>query len=165
MAKAGTGAADLRKAILERAERERVKFLRLQFTDILGVIKNVEVPDRQFAEALDGQIMFDGSSIEGFVRIEESDMYLKPDLATFQVFPWADPVSGAGGQAAGARVGRIICDIANPDGTPFAGCPRSTLKRVMAMAADRGFSTMAGPETEFFLFLRRDGRPTTETHD
>ena len=80
--------ADLRTEILERAERERVKFMRLQFTDILGVIKNVEVPDGQFADALDGRIMFDGSSIEGFVRIEESDMYLKPDLATFEVFPW-----------------------------------------------------------------------------
>ena len=124
MGKAGTNDAELRKAILERAESQRVKFLRLQFTDILGVIKNVEVPDRQFAEALDGQIMFDGSSIEGFVRIEESDMYLRPDLTTFQVFPWTD--------ASGARVGRLICDIANPDGSPFAGCPRTTLKRVIA---------------------------------
>jgi glutamine synthetase len=166
MPKSGSG--DLRKAILERAERERVKFLRLQFTDILGVIKNVEVPDRQFGEALDGRIMFDGSSIEGFVRIEESDMYLKPDLSTFQVFPWADPASSAApasGSIAGARVGRLICDIANPDGTPFAGCPRSTLKRVIRKAADLGFTMMAGPETEFFLFQRRDGRPTTETHD
>jgi glutamine synthetase len=82
--------ADLKKTILERADKERVKFLRLQFTDILGVIKNVEVPDRQFADALDGKIMFDGSSIEGFVRIEESDMYLKPDLSTFQIFPWSE---------------------------------------------------------------------------
>ena len=147
----------LKVTILERAEQERVKFLRLQFTDILGVIKNVEVPDRQFAEALDGKIMFDGSSIEGFVRVEESDMYLRPDLSTFQVFPWAD--------ANGARVGRLICDIANPDGSPFAGCPRTTLKNVIAQAADRGFTMMAGPEIEFFLFLRRDGRATTETHD
>ena len=77
--------------ILERTEREKVKFLRLQFTDILGTIKNVEIPDRQFEEALDGHIMFDGSSIEGFVRIEESDMYLRPDLSTFRVFPWAGP--------------------------------------------------------------------------
>ena len=146
-----------KREILERAEKERVKFLRLQFTDILGVIKNVEVPDRQFSDALDGKIMFDGSSIEGFVRIEESDMYLRPDLATFQVFPWTD--------ANGARVGRLICDIANPDGSPFAGCPRTTLKNVIALAAERGFTMMAGPETEFFLFLRRDGRATTETHD
>ena len=157
MAAARSGQADLRTSILERAESARVKFLRLQFTDILGVIKNVEVPDRQFEEALDGLLMFDGSSIEGFVRIEESDMYLRPDLSTFQVFPWTDP--------SGARVGRLICDIANPDGTPFAGCPRTTLKRVIAQAADRGLTMKAGPETEFFLFLRRDGRPTIETHD
>jgi glutamine synthetase len=149
--------SDLKTAILDRVERERVKFLRLQFTDILGVIKNVEIPDRQFGDALEGRIMFDGSSIEGFVRIEESDMYLKPDLATFQVFPWADP--------SGARVGRIICDIANPDGTAFAGCPRTTLKRVIGLAADRGYTMKAGPEAEFFLFQRRDGKPTTETHD
>ena len=103
MGKAGTNDAELRTAILERAESQRVKFLRLQFTDILGVIKNVEVPDRQFGDALDGQIMFDGSSIEGFVRIEESDMYLKPDLSTFRVFPWAGPT--------GENVARMICDI------------------------------------------------------
>src|ERR1051325_4502460 len=109
---------DLLGKVLERVERERVKFMRLQFTDILGAIKNVEVPDRQFADALAGRIMFDGSSIEGFVRIEESDMFLKPDLSTFQVLPWT-----YGGSE---RVGRMICDIANPDDTPFAGCPRST---------------------------------------
>jgi glutamine synthetase len=150
---------DDRKArILERAGREKVKFLRLQFTDILGALKNVEVPDRQFEEALEGRIGFDGSSIEGFVRIEESDMYLKPDLNSFQIFPWS-----YGGSE---RVARIICDIANPDGTPFAGCPRSTLKRVIDLAAERGFTMMAGPEAEFFLFQRRaDGEPTTETHD
>jgi glutamine synthetase len=149
---------DRKAKILERAAREKVKFMRLQFTDILGALKNVEVPDRQFEEALDGKIMFDGSSIEGFVRIEESDMYLKPDLDTFQVFPWS--------YAGSERVARIICDIANPDGTPFAGCPRSTLKRVIALAADRGYTMMAGPEAEFFLFQRRpDGGPTTETHD
>jgi glutamine synthetase len=157
MAQPGSSHAELRKSIIERAESARVKFLRLQFTDILGVIKNVEVPDRQFDEALDGRLMFDGSSIEGFVRIEESDMYLRPDLSTFQVFPWTD--------SGGARVGRLICDIANPDGTPFAGCPRTTLKRVIAQAADRGLTMKSGPETEFFLFLRRDGRPTIETHD
>ena len=144
-------------AILERAERDKVKFLRLQFTDILGTIKNVEIPDRQFEDALKGQIMFDGSSIEGFVRIEESDMYLRPDLSTFAVFPWAHP--------GGEKVGRMICDIYRPDGEPFEGCPRSTLKRVIAMAAERGFEMNAGPEAEFFLFQRRNGVPTTETHD
>ena len=137
--------------------RSGVKFLRLQFTDILGVIKNVEVPDRQFADALDGHVLFDGSSIEGFVRIEESDMYLKPDLNTFQVLPWPD--------ASGAKVGGVTCDIANPDGTPFDGCPRSALKRAIARAAAMDFRMVAGPEAEFFLFQRRDGSPTTATHD
>src|SRR5688572_16002143 len=149
---------DRRARILERVEREKVKFMRLQFTDILGAPKNVEVPDRQFGDALDGAIMFDGSSIEGFVRIEESDMYLKPDLETFEVFPWT--------YAGSERVARIICDIANPDGTPFAGCPRSTLKRTIALAEQKGFVMRAGPEAEFFLFHRRaNGEPTTETHD
>jgi glutamine synthetase len=146
-----------RGRILEMADRLGVKFLRLQFTDILGMIKNVEVPDKQFEPALDGRIMFDGSSIEGFVRIEESDMYLRPDLDTFRVFPWAP--------ASGERVARLICDITNPDGSPFAGCPRTTLKRVVALAAERGFAMNAGPEAEFFLFQARDGHPTTETHD
>src|SRR6187551_2862180 len=119
---------DDRKArILERAARDKVKFMRLQFTDILGAIKNVEVPDRQFEAALDGKIMFDGSSIEGFVRIEESDMFLRPDLSTFRIFPWAGPT--------GEKVARMICDIFTPDGAPFPGCPRMALKRVIAMAA------------------------------
>jgi glutamine synthetase len=148
---------DTKAAILDRAAREGVKFLRLQFTDILGVVKNVEVPDRQFADALDGQVLFDGSSIEGFVRIEESDMYLRPDLDTFQVLPWPDP--------SGAKVGGIICDIANPDGSAFEGCPRSTLKRAIAKAKAMDLRMVAGPEVEFFLFQRRDGSPTTTTHD
>jgi glutamine synthetase len=143
--------------ILERAQREGVKFMRLQFSDILGTIKNVEIPDKQFEEALDGRIMFDGSSIEGFVRIEESDMYLQPDLNTFRVFPWA--------YNSGDKVARIICDIANPDGTPFSGCPRTTLKRVIALAAEKGYVMKAGPEAEFFLFQTRNGQLTTETHD
>jgi len=151
------GFPEQRARILEMADRLGVKFLRLQFTDILGVIKNVEVPDKQFETALDGRIMFDGSSIEGFVHIEESDMHLQPDLDTFRVFPWT--------QSAGERVARVICDIHNPDGSPFAGCPRHTLKRVMARAADRGYSMMAGPEAEFFLFQTREGEPLTETHD
>jgi glutamine synthetase len=139
------------------ADRLGVKFLRLQFTDILGVIKNVEIPDKQFEAALDGRIMFDGSSIEGFVRIEESDMYLRPDLGTFRVFPWTP--------ASGERVGRVICDIYNPDGTPFEGCPRTALKRVIAQAEARGYVMNAGPEAEFFLFQMRDGDATTSTHD
>src|SRR5690349_4481348 len=139
------------------ADRANVKFMRLQFTDILGVIKNVEIPDRQFASALDGEIMFDGSSIEGFVRIEESDMYLRPDLSTFRILPWT--------QNTGEKVGRLICDIYNPDGTPFAGCPRHALKRAISIAAEQGYAMNAGPEAEFFLFQTRNGDPTTETHD
>src|SRR3954463_12728259 len=109
-----------KKDILELAAENNVRFLRLQFTDILGVNKNVELPASQFEKALDGDIMFDGSSIEGFVRIEESDMLLAPDLSTFQLFPWGDSES---------RVARLICDINRPDGQPFAGDPRAALKR------------------------------------
>ena len=146
-----------KEAVLASAEQQKVKFLRLQFTDILGIIKNVEIPNRQFEDALDGKVMFDGSSIEGFVRIEESDMYLRPDLSTFCVFPWSGPT--------GENVARLICDIYNPDGTPFVGCPRTTLKRVIAMADAQGVTMKAGPEAEFFLFQSRNGRPTTESHD
>lgn len=148
---------DAKARILERVERDKVRFLRLQFTDILGQVKNVEVPAGRMAEALDGRVVFDGSSIEGFVRIEESDMFLTPDLATFQVFPWT--YNGS------ERVARIICDITAPDGTPFAGCPRSALKHAVAYAAERGFTLTAAPEAEFFLFQRQNGGPSTETHD
>ncbi len=143
--------------VFERIEREKVRFMRLQFTDILGTIKNVEVAERQFEQALNGEVMFDGSSIEGFVRIEESDMYLKPDLSTFRVFPWTAPT--------GESVARMICDIHTPDGEPFDGCPRTTLKKVLAMASIRGISMKAGPEIEFFLFQMRNGVPTTATND
>ncbi len=134
-----------------------IRFLRLQFTDILGVIKNVEIPRSQFAKALAGDILFDGSSIEGFVRVEESDMLLKPDLATYQTLPFG---------AAGAQVARLICDISMPDGTPFAGDPRGRLKSVLADAAALGFTMNAGMEAEFFLFKQdATGRATTDTHD
>src|SRR3954465_12178595 len=157
-AKLQASAAGLTKAqILDRTERDKVKFMRLQFTDILGTIKNVEIPDRQFEDALDGQIMFDGSSIEGFVRIEESDMYLKPDLSTFCVFPWTGP--------SGERVARMFCDIRAPAVTPFAGCPRTALKKVIALAGAKDYHVKAGPEAEFFLFQTRNGEPTTESHD
>ena len=144
-------------AILELTKRFGVDFLRLQFTDILGVNKNVEVPPGQFEKALDGEIMFDGSSIEGFVRIEESDMLLKPDLETFRILPYDDE---------GGRVARFLCDIYTPDEEPFVGCPRTTLKRQLARARKMGFSMMAGCEAEFFLFEKSpDGTPITTTHD
>ena len=143
--------------ILDLAKKQKVDFLRLQFTDILGVNKNVEVPESQFEKALDGEIMFDGSSIEGFVRIEESDMILKPDLETFRVLPYDDE---------GGRVARVICDIYRPDGSTFAGCTRQALKRQIARAQQLGYQMMAGVEAEFFIFhLDADGEPTTKTHD
>jgi glutamine synthetase len=143
--------------LLDVSKRFEVDFIRLQFTDITGINKNVEVPRSQFAKALDGEIMFDGSSIEGFVRIEESDMLLKPDLGTFRVLPYEDE---------GGRVARLLCDIYTPDEEPFAGCPRTTLKRQLERARKLGFTMMAGCEAEFFLFERApDGSPTTTTHD
>ncbi len=147
-----------RQAILNTAKKENVRFLRLQFTDITGALKNVEVPASQFAKALDGEIMFDGSSIEGFVRIEESDMLLVPDHDTFVVNPWTNPD--------GTRVARLICDIHRPDGKEFEGCPRLALKRQMAKAKERGYTMVAGPEAEFFLFQKdANGRTLVETHD
>ena len=146
-----------KKTILERCQAEGVRFLRLTFTDIDGIIKNVEVPASQFEKALDGQIMFDGSSIEGFTRIEESDMLLRPDAETFAIYPWATPYG---------KVGRLICDVYNPDDTPFAGCPRLALKKVVERANKKGWTMMAGPEAEFFLFRRGgDGSPNHDTHD
>ena len=143
--------------VLELARSLNVRFLRLQFTDILGVNKHVEIPASQFEKALAGDIMFDGSSIEGFVRIEESDMLLAPDLATFRVLPWGSEET---------RVARVICDINTPDGRPFEGDPRGCLKRQLARAAALGYTMNAGMEAEFFLFKPGPGgEPTTETHD
>jgi glutamine synthetase len=134
-----------------------VKFIRLQFTDIFGVLKNVAITVEQLEKALAGELMFDGSSIEGFVRIEESDMYLRPDPSTFCIFPWR-PKDGS--------VARLICDIYNSDGTPFPGDPRNVLRRAIKEAEEMGYSMNAGPELEFFLFLLdNDGKPTTVTHD
>lgn len=146
-----------RKEIIEICKKEHIRFLRLQFSDITGANKNVEVPESQFKRALDGKVMFDGSSIEGFVRIEESDMVLAPDLDTFTIFPWEDEQG---------RVARVICDIKQPDGSPFDGCPRTALKKITQEAQNLGYTPMLGPEAEFFLFQRdKDGRPTTITHD
>lgn len=140
------------------AEEENVKFIRLQFTDILGTIKNVEIPISQLEKALDNKMMFDGSSIEGFVRIEESDMYLYPDLDTWVVFPWT---------AEKGKVARLICDIYNPDGTPFDGDPRNNLRRILSEMEELGFTEFnLGPEPEFFLFkLDQAGEPTLELND
>jgi len=134
-----------------------IKFIRLQFTDILGTLKNVAITAGQLEKALDNKCMFDGSSIEGFVRIEESDMYLAPDLDTFVVFPWR-PQAG--------KVARLICDVYTTEGKPFSGCPRQALKRILKKATEMGYTFNVGPECEFFLFLTDEkGMPTTITHD
>ncbi|GGK16595.1 glutamine synthetase [Caldalkalibacillus thermarum] len=144
--------------ILKIAKEEDVRYIRLQFTDLLGTVKNVEIPVSQLPKALDNKIMFDGSSIEGFVRIEESDMYLYPDLDTWLIFPW---------ELEEGKVARLICDVYNPDGTPFAGDPRGVLKRMLKEAETLGFTAMnVGPEPEFFLFkLDEKGNTTLEVND
>ncbi|SFE83472.1 type I glutamate--ammonia ligase [Alteribacillus iranensis] len=144
--------------ILNIAKDENVRFIRLQFTDLFGIIKNVEIPVNQLKKALDNQMMFDGSSIEGFVRIEESDMYLYPDLDTWLIFPW---------NANGSKIARLICDVYAPDGNPFPGDPRGVLKKVLKEANELGFTAMnVGPEPEFFLFKTdENGHPTMELND
>ncbi|HBC93302.1 MAG TPA: type I glutamate--ammonia ligase [Pelotomaculum sp.] len=143
--------------LIEKARNLGVKFIRLQFTDIFGVMKNVAITVEQLDKALDNELMFDGSSIHGFARIEESDMYLRPDSKSFAVFPWRPREGG---------VARLICDVYNPDGSPFEGDPRHVLKKVLTEAAEMGYTMQVGPEMEFFLFnVDKDGRPTLETHD
>lgn len=144
--------------IMRLAKEENVRFIRLMFTDLIGIIKNVEVPVSQLEKVLENKMMFDGSSIEGFVRIEESDMYLYPDLNTWVVFPWGSEEG---------KVARLICDIYNPDGTPFAGDPRGILKRTLKEAEAMGFTTLnVGPEPEFFLFKTdENGEPTLTLND
>jgi len=143
--------------IIHLIHENDVEFIRLQFTDIFGTLKNVAITKSQIVKALDNQCMFDGSSIEGFVRIEESDMYLYPNLDTFEIFPWR-PQQG--------KVARLICDVYRPDGTPFEGDPRYILKKVLKEARDMGYTFDVGPECEFFLFHTDDnGLPTTITHE
>ncbi len=145
--------------IIRIVKEENVRFIRLQFTDIFGAFKNVAITAGQLQKALSNQCMFDGSSIEGFVRIEESDMYLYPDYDSFLIFPWYEADEG--------KVARLICDVYKPDGTPFEGDPRGLLKRVLKEAEDMGFSAFnVGPECEFFLFDNdENGYPTTNSKD
>lgn len=149
-------AEDIRREVKEK----NVTFLRLMFTDILGVMKNVEIPatDEQLDKVLSNKAMFDGSSIEGFVRINESDMYLYPDLDTWIVFPWGDENGAVAG---------LICDIYTAKGEPFAGDPRGNLKRNMKRMQEMGYKSFnLGPEPEFFLFkMDENGNPTLDVND
>ena len=146
-----------REDILRLAEEEDVEFIRLQFTDLFGNMKNVAVTSSQLEKALNNKCMFDGSSIEGFVRIEESDMYLYPDLSTFTIFPWR-PQQG--------KVARLICDVHRPGGEPFEGDPRYILKKAIREAEAMGYTFEVGPECEFFLFnTDENGLPTTNSFE
>ena len=143
--------------IMRLVEEEDVEFIRLQFTDIFGMLKNVAITAGQLGKALDNRCIFDGSAIEGFVRIDESDMYLHPDLDTFEIFPWR-PQQG--------KVARLICDVYGVDQTPFLGDPRYVLRRAKERAEKMGYHFNVGPECEFFLFhTDEEGLPTTNTHE
>ena len=146
-----------KEEIIQIVEDEDVEFIRLQFTDMFGMFKNIAITSNQLEAALDNRLMFDGSSVEGFVGIEESDMYLHPDLDTFEVFPWR-PQQG--------KVARLICDVYLPDGNPFAADPRFILKKAITRAKEMGFFLEVGPECEFFLFdMDENGNPTTTTSE
>ncbi len=146
-----------REDIIKLVEEEDVEFIRLQFTDIFGSLKNVAVTSGQLVKALDNECTFDASSIAGFAGVEESDMYLHPDYSTLEIFPWR-PQQG--------KVARLICDVYRPDRKPFAGDPRYVLKRALAEAEEMGLTFMAGAECEFFLFhLDENGMPTTLSHE
>lgn len=146
-----------KEEIIQLVEDEDVEFIRLQFTDIFGKLKNVAITASRLEKALDNECMFDGSSIEGFSSIEESDMYLYPDFGTLEIFPWR-PQQG--------KVARLICDVYRHDRKPFEGDPRYVLKRAIQKAADMGYTFEVGPECEFFLFHMDDNSmPTTITHE
>src|SRR3989338_4230581 len=144
--------------IIKLAQINDVKFVRLQFIDIYGIVKNLAVPVEQLPKALDNEVMLDGSSIKGFQRIERSDLYFYPDKKTFRILPWR-PQEG--------RVARMVCDIYDPDGKPFPGCPRNNLKRVLAQVEkELGYTMNVGPECEFFLFNKdQSGNPTIDPSD
>jgi len=144
------------KEVYERAKADGVRFINLQFTDILGTIKSVSIPVQRLGDALEKGIWFDGSSIEGFVRICESDMILVPDPSTYQVTPWTP---------AERKSARFICDVHTPEGVPFEGDPRSILKKLLKEAEKLGYFFNCGPEVEFYLFKKEDGKITTVPHD
>jgi glutamine synthetase len=147
-----------REEVKELIKEYNIKFIKLQFVDINGQVKNLTIPSEHIDKALDNEIMLDGSSIKGFRSIETSDMFFHPDINTFQILPWRE--------TKGVNSARLICDIYNADGTPFEGCPRCNLKRLMQAAEKMGFSMNIGPEAEFFLFAKdENGKVTTKTSD
>lgn len=147
----------LKEQIWEKVKKNNIDFIRLQFTDIFGFAKNVAITTDELDKALDGELMFDGSSVDGFGRVEESDMYLKPDLETFETYEWRPDKGGTA---------HIYCDVYGPNGEPFEGCPRNILKRALAEARLLGYELNVGPEGEFFLFhLDEKGMPIFDIHD
>src|SRR5215211_1180701 len=156
-----TDKATLKDRVLKQAEEAQVRFVSLQFTDIMGVVKNVHIPFHKFEDAVDYGLWFDGSSIEGFARIHESDMFLDPDLETFGIIPWERGPRDA--------TAKVICDVYTPDGESFAGDPRGVLRRQLKRAEELGFRYKTGPELEFFMLRRassngdeRPGLPIVE---
>jgi glutamine synthetase len=152
----------MKQRVFDQAEAANVRFVSLQFTDIMGVVKNVHIPFHKFGDAVENGLWFDGSSIEGFARIHESDMFLDPDLETFGIIPWE--------RRDDSSTAKVICDVYTPDGAPFAGDPRGVLRRQIARAEAMGLRYMTGPELEFFMLRRtaldgseeRNGRPIVE---
>ena len=143
--------------VLKTIQEKNVEFLRLQFTDISGIVKNVAIPASQMGKALKSGISFDGSSIEGFARIQESDMVLQPDLSTFSLLPWRSKD--------GSNEARLICDVHLPNGKPFEGDPRHVLRNQLDIAKEMGYKMNVGPELEFFLFEKQNGGSATVPHD
>lgn len=149
---------ELGNDVKKMVEKENIRFVRLQFTDIFGRLKNVSINAKQLDNALGNQVMFDGSSIKGFARVEESDMFLAPDPSTFTIFPWRSK--------GGTKTARLICDVHTPEGVPFEGCPRSVMKKILKELKEMGYELYMGPEVEFFLFeTDENGQRSTRTHD
>lgn len=146
-----------KREVLEKVSQLGIEFINFQFTDIFGILKSVSVTTDELESALDGYLMFDGSSVDGFARIDESDRYLVPDPKTLEIMPWRPREKG---------VARMICDVHTPQGDPFSGCPRNTLKRILREAQDMDFELNVGPEGEFFLFHTDEkDQPTMNIHD
>lgn len=147
----------MKDSIIEKTEKDNVRFVNLQFTDMFGIVKSITIPVNHLEDSLEYGTWFDGSSIEGFARIHESDMFLKPDMGTYALLPWHNSPEG--------NTARFICDVHKPDGSPFEGDPRHILKRALGEAREMGFEYNVGPELEFFLFRRENGRLMPLPHD